>query len=76
MLIQTELGTFTQDESGLWHYAQTVSTEIGLIDLATFRVNLFDGKVSFHPNDNIYHRWGITRGNKTRCEQYYGYPEL
>lgn len=53
-----------------------VSTEIGKIDLATFRVNLFAGKVSFHPNDNIYHRWGIERGRKTSCEEFYGYPEL
>jgi hypothetical protein len=53
-----------------------VSTSIGMIDLSSFRINLFNGRVSFHPNDNIYRRWGFTRGSKTSCTEFYGYPEL
>lgn len=53
-----------------------VSTPVGKIDLSTFRQNIFAGRVSFHPNDNIYRRWGFTNGSKTRCEEFYGYPEL
>lgn len=51
-----------------------VSTTIGKIDLSTFRKNLFNGDVSFHPNDNIYRRWGFSRGRKTSCTEFYGYP--
>lgn len=49
---------------------QKISTDMG-----TFRDNLFAGNVSFHPNDNIYRRWGFKSGSKTSCTQYYGYPE-
>ncbi|MCJ8277472.1 MAG: hypothetical protein MJK18_11575, partial [Bdellovibrionales bacterium] len=44
-------------------------------DLASFRVALFGGRVSYHPNDNLYRRWGFNQGSKTTCEEFYGYPE-
>ena len=46
-----------------------------LTDLATFRAALFGGTVSYHPNDNLYRRWGVSKGSKTTCTEYYGYPE-
>ncbi len=46
-----------------------------LLDLETFKTLLFDGQVSFHPNDNLYRRWGFEEGKKTTCKQHYGYPE-
>lgn len=52
-----------------------VNTGIFNVDLGSFQSNLKEGKVSFHPNDNIYYRWGIERGSRTRCETFYGYPE-
>lgn len=52
-----------------------VATSIGEVDLGNFRYDLMVGQtVSFHPNDNIYRRWGGINGDKTRCEEYYGYP--
>ncbi len=44
-------------------------------DINSFQINLFAGRVSFHPNDNLYRRWGFPRGNKTNCKVHYGYPE-
>lgn len=48
---------------------ETLST-----NLSFFRSDLFENLVSFHPNDNIHHRWGNPVGRKTRCEEFYGYP--
>lgn len=45
------------------------------VDLNTFRMALFAGEVSYHPNDNLFWRWGLPQGNKTRCKEHYGYPE-
>ena len=51
-----------------------VKTSAGNIDLGSFKRNLVANRVSFHPNDNKFRRWGILKGNKTRCTTYYGYP--
>lgn len=54
--------------------ACSVNTSIGRFDIGNFKKNLFGGRVSFHPNDNIHRRWGLVKGQKTRCEEFYGYP--
>jgi hypothetical protein len=51
-----------------------VDTAIGAVFLNPFKTALFDGDVSFHPNDTIEWRWGRGRGSRTRCTEYYGYP--
>ncbi len=51
-----------------------IKTSIGEMNLGTFKRDLFALKVSYHPNDNIYRRWGQESGSKTRCEEFYGYP--
>jgi hypothetical protein len=43
--------------------------------LQELRTALFRGEVSFHPNDNLWRRWGFQVGEKTSCQQYYGYPQ-
>lgn len=67
-------GLPTKSEARSITQACAVNTEIGSVDLGSFYKGLFAGEVSFHPNDNIYRRWGQKRGNKTRCEEFYGYP--
>lgn len=52
-----------------------VDTAIGDIYLNPFKTALFGGEVSFHPNDTIEWRWGKGRGSRTRCTQFYGYPD-
>lgn len=52
---------------------QFVSNRV--MDMGSFQDALFKGDVSYHPNDNINWRWGIADGPRTRCEEYYGYPE-
>jgi len=51
-----------------------VNSSIGALDIGNFKQNLMANRVSFHPNDNAYRRWGFLKGEKTRCEVYYGYP--
>ena len=50
--------------------SETYKTNLGI-----FRDRLFAENVSYHPNDNIFRRWGILEGSKTQCEEFYGYPE-
>lgn len=45
----------------------------GYTNIGRFFDALFDGKVSYHPNDNIHRRWGYEEGRKTTCEEFYGY---
>jgi len=51
-----------------------VNTSIGSLDIGSFKYNLMANRVSFHPNDNKYRRWGVQEGSATRCEAFYGYP--
>lgn len=57
------------------YQACPVNTTVGSVNLAGFKRRLFEGKVSFHPNDNAHWRWGFENGPRTRCYAYYGYPE-
>lgn len=41
------------------------------INLATFYHKLIDGMVSYHPNDNVFWRWGIPEGRKSTCHAWY-----
>ncbi len=45
----------------------------GYTNIGRFFDALFDGDVSFHPNDNIYRRWGYDEGRRTSCLEHYGY---
>jgi hypothetical protein len=45
----------------------------GFTNIGNFFDALFDLKVSYHPNDNIYRRWGFSEGRATGCKEFYGY---
>jgi len=45
------------------------------VNLVNFYEGLKSQDVSFHPNDNILRRWGVSAQRKTRCREYYGYKE-
>lgn len=46
------------------------------VNIGTFRKQLFAGEVSYHPMDDLFHRWGlVSENNKTDCYEPYGYPE-
>lgn len=45
----------------------------GYTNIGRFFDALFDAEVSYHPNDNIYRRWGYNEGRKTSCQEFYGY---
>ena len=41
------------------------------INLASFYHKLIEGMVSYHPNDNIFWRWGVPEGRKSTCHAWY-----
>lgn len=41
------------------------------VNLANFYHSLISGNVSYHPNDNIFQRWGFNEGRKTHCKAWY-----
>lgn len=42
------------------------------VNLRAFYQSLENDKASFHPNDNVFRRWGVEMGNKTQCKEFYG----
>lgn len=56
------------------YQACPVNTGVGGVNLASFKQALFAKRVSFHPNDSEGLRWGLSNGQRTRCQEFYGYP--
>lgn len=57
-------------------FTQRNTNHEGYTNIGQFFDALFDMEVSYHPNDNVYRRWGINLGSpRTRCEAYYGYQD-
>lgn len=44
-------------------------------DLNELRLAFLAGVVSYHPNDNLWWRWGFPEGPRTQCQEFYGYPQ-
>lgn len=45
----------------------------GFTNIGMFFDALFDLDVSYHPNDNVFRRWGFPEGRVTSCQAFYGY---
>ncbi len=67
-------GTISGSQAQQVYKACPVKTGAGDVNLANFKQGLFAGKISFHPNDNESLRWGLSNSARTRCTEFYGYP--